>query len=159
MAYRKYNTSLAPDKDAGWGLIFRLNNLWAKIDGPAESGDYDHWNIILDRIFCNLFYRNQLSVVEDETGKIIDVKVDTEKDKAYKVFTFLSKKIFQSKIDYLKIMIDPKVSRNSKLIAKSRWYHSVMLKDMWLRKFMQELGLYLKEIERSPGTALFGGGS
>ncbi|MCK9369982.1 hypothetical protein M0R04_08770 [Candidatus Dojkabacteria bacterium] len=158
MAYRKYNTSLAPDKDAGWGLIFRLNNLWAKVDVPAESGDYDHWNIILDRIFCNLFYRNSLEVIEDpETGKVLDVKIDLEKDKSYKVFTHLSKKIFSAKIAFL--TMDQTNSKNQRMIAKSRWYHSVMMKDMWLRKFMQELGLYLKEIERSPGTALFGGGS
>lgn len=159
MAFRKFNTAMSPDKDAGWGLIFRLNNLWAKVDTPAESGDYDHWNIILDRIFCNLFYRNPLEVMEDETGKVIDVKVDIQKDKSYKTFTFLTKKIFQTKIEYLKMIQDPHATKNQKFISKSRWYHAVMLKDMWLRKFMQELGLYLKEVERAPGSALFGGGT
>jgi len=159
MAFRKFNQNLAPDKDAGWGLIYRLNNLWSKVDLPAEAGDYDHWNIILDRIFCNLFYRYPLAVTEDADGKVIDVKVDLTKDSSYKTFTFLSKKIFSNKIAYLTMLPDPHVTKNQKMIAKSRWYHAVMLKDMWLRKFMQELGLYLKEVERSPGSALFGGGS
>ncbi len=157
MAYKRMVPGLAPDKDAGWGLIFRLNSLWAKVDGPAESGDYDGWNIILDRIFCNLLYRNPMDIIQDEEGRVIDVKIN-DKDLAYKVFNFHSKKIFQSKIDYNKALVEHKPSSFIR-IMKSRWYHSVLMKDIWLRKYMQELGLYLKEIEKSPGSALFGGGA
>jgi hypothetical protein len=153
MAFRKFSTSLSPEKDAGWGLIFRLNSLWAKVDIPAESGDYDSWNTVLDRIFCNLLYRNKMDIVLDEQGRVQDVKINED---SYKVYAFLTKKIFEAKIDYHKsIRAPPNLSKST--ILKSRWYHAVMLKDIWLRKYMQELGLYLKEIERAPGSALFGG--
>lgn len=155
MVYKRIVPGLAPDKDAGWGLIFRLNSLWARVDSPAESGDYDHWNIILDRIFCNLLYRNPMQIITDENGKVTDVKI-AETDLAYKVFNFHSLKIFQAKIDYHQSLVHHKPVPYIK-IMKSRWYHAVMMKDIWLRKYMQELGLYLKEIEKSPGTALFGG--
>ena len=31
-----------------------------------------------------------------------------------------------------------------------------MLKEIWLRKYMSELGLYLKEVEHNPAGAMFG---
>jgi hypothetical protein len=40
----------------------------------------------------------------------------------------------------------------------SRWYRALMFKDMWLRKLMMKLKLYLKEIEHTPGSSLFGAG-
>ncbi len=45
----------------------------------------------------------------------------------------------------------------SKGKARSKWYHSLQKKDIWLRKFMQTLKLYLKETEKRPGSVLFGG--
>lgn len=158
MAYKRFMPSMSPDKDAGWGLIFRLNSLWAKVDIPAEAGDYDTWNTLLDRVFCNLLYRNPLEIQRDPldpAGKrIVDIKL---KEDAYEIYVFISKKIFKAKIDYNKAIKDIHTSQTQRIILKSRWYQSVILKDIWLRKYMQELGLYLKEVERSPGTALFGG--
>ena len=149
---------LQPDKDAGWGLIYRLNNLWQKVDIPAEQGDYDSWNNILDRIYCNLLYRQNMEVTKDEvSGKIFDVKLNED---AVNIFNFLTKNLFRNKSEFLKVSKLPPtpINKNNILIWRSRWYHSVMMKDIWLRKYMQELGLYLKEVEKSPGTALFGGG-
>ena len=154
--YKRYVPSMAPDKDAGWGLIFRLNSLWAKVDIPAEAGDYDTWTTLLDRIFCNLLYRNKFEVIKDENGKIIDVFI---KEEPYDIYKLLGSKISKAKIDYHRALTDVRINQTQKLILKSRWYQSVMMKDIWLRKYMQELGLYLKEIEKSPGSALFGGGA
>jgi hypothetical protein len=146
-----FKPSLSPDKDAGWGLIYRLNNLWARVDTPAENGDYDSWNIVLDRIYCNLLYRNKMDIVKDEkTGEILDVRINEE---PHKVFTHLTKSIFQAKSEFYKA-----TDKRNKTIARSRWYHKVLLKDIWLRKYMQELGLYLKEVANDPGTVLFGSG-
>ncbi len=41
--------------------------------------------------------------------------------------------------------------------AKDAHYRAVMMKDIWLRKFMMKLKLYLKEVESNPGHSLFGG--
>ncbi len=68
-------------------------------------------------------------------------------------FAFLTKNIFQVKTDYFKA-----ISKRDRAIMRSRWYHKVLLKDVWLRKYMQELGLYLKEIANDPGSVLFGSG-
>jgi hypothetical protein len=154
LVYNKRASILSPDKDAGWGLIFRLNSLWAKVDIPAEAGDYDTWNTLLDRIFCNLLYRNKMEIVKDESGKIIGMVL---KEEPYEIFKYLSTKVFKSKLDYNRSLRDVTLSPVQRNILKSRWYQAVMFKDIWLRKFMQELGLYLKEIEKSPGSALFGG--
>jgi len=56
----------SPDKDAGWGLIYRLNNLWAQVDPKATSGDYEGWNFVLDRIYCNLLYEDNMIITENE---------------------------------------------------------------------------------------------
>jgi hypothetical protein len=145
-----FKPSLSPDKDAGWGLIYRLNNLWARVDTPAENGDYDSWNIVLDRIYCNLLYRNRIDIIKDDIGNIIDVKINEE---PHKIFTYLTKNIYQAKADFYKA-----TDKKEKTLARSRWYSKVLLKDIWLRKYMQELGLYLKEVANDPGTVLFGSG-
>jgi hypothetical protein len=146
-----FKPSLSPDKDAGWGLIYRLNNLWARVDTPAENGDYDAWNNVLDRIYCNLLYRNKIDIIKNEqNGEIIEVKINEE---PHKIFTYLTKNIFQAKSNYLRT-----ANARDKAIMRSRWYHKVLLKDVWLRKYMQELGLYLKEVANDPGSVLFGSG-
>ena len=42
--------------------------------------------------------------------------------------------------------------------AKQAHYDTLLTKDIWLRKFMHELGLYMKEYDFNPATSLFGGG-
>ena len=41
--------------------------------------------------------------------------------------------------------------------ARAEFYSVLTLKDIWLRKFMYALGLYLKETPRSPATSMLGG--
>lgn len=152
MAYNtKFNPNGQSTLDASLGLIYRMNNLWARVDTPAENGDYDAWNIVLDRIFCNLSYRDDPTVIKDPTtGAITDVQINDECEKIYK---FLTAQIHKRKIDYLKA---PPGKIKEKTIAKSRWYHALRIKDIWLRKHMQKLGLYLRETKQDPAGALFG---
>jgi hypothetical protein len=145
-------TFYQPDRDASLGLIFRLNALWEKADRRALSGDHDEWELVLDRIFSNLLYREEIITEENEEGKVVDVKL-SEKDK--KVWEKIKEKIRQAKADK-----NNSLKHNSKLYnqMKNKHYEAIMFYDIWLRKFMQSLGqLYLKEVEHNPSKALFGG--
>jgi len=141
--------------DATLGLIFRLNGLWAEVDIPAKEGDYEKWNNVLDRLYCNLLYRDNLDVVKDDKGNIKEIKLSEKDEKEYK---FLSGEI--NKYKRLSRMVKGKTSKGTpkKIIARSRWYRAVLLKDIWLRKFMNRLGLYIKETPKRPGDSMFGGG-
>jgi len=156
MAYKK-KKSTTPQQNAGWGLIFRLNDLWKEVEGHAPKGDYDLWNFKLDRIWCNLLYRNEVEIVRDtKTKKILQIKL-CEADFEQK--EFLDNQISQYKLD-MKKLIDAEGKITDKLKynrAKRSHYNSLMLKDVWLRKFMSELDLYLQEIEFDPSKAIYGG--
>lgn len=138
-----------PDKDAGWGLIYRLNNLWAQVDGPSLNGNYGEWNIILDRLFANLDYEDEWEVKKNREGKVIDVKINDGED--YEIYKALSSRVFhfQRKFAAAKTPYE-------KMVARSNWYQELFKKDRWIRKFMQKKKLYLKQVESSPGTAMFG---
>jgi len=152
MVYKKSISYNSPNLDASLGLIFRLNILFAKVDNHAEAADYDGWNILLDRIYCNLLYREDMVITEDPiTKKITEVKLSEEDEKVYR---YLTTNIFKAKANYFRTPTRDLKTRN---IMHSRWYRAVMLKDVWLRKHMQKLKLYLKEVEHSPGSSLFGG--
>lgn len=146
-----------PDKDAGWGLIFRLNALWEKADRRAIKGDLDGWELVLDAIFRNLLYRNEMEIVIEESEgednkKIIDVKPTPQDIGEWE--------IMKGKIKVAKESITKSMRlRNPQLISKANkdHYNSLMFYDVWLRKFMQRHQLYLKEIESNPSKALFGG--
>jgi len=138
-----------PSLDTSLGLIFRLNNLWQKTDAPASSGDFDRWNFILDRIFCNLLFKNELDVTK-ENGKIIKVGL-CEDDQ--QLFDHLNKKVIETQ---QKI----KNSRNNLEYQKAKveLYQALMMKDVGLRKFMHNsLKLYLKEVDNNPSRAMWGG--
>ena len=42
--------------------------------------------------------------------------------------------------------------------SKADYYKALMMKDIWLRKFMQSKGLYLRVVSNDPSNALFGQG-
>lgn len=150
---RRQNNSAGfsqPGLDASLGLIYRLNILWFEADKESQRGAYDEWNIVLDRIYCNLLYKNDLTYVKDTDGKILSMKLCSEDEAEY---LYLTSRIFKSKKEFF---LAPKKQPTEKIIARSRWYRSLMLKDVWLRKLMMKLKLYLKETEHSPGSALFG---
>lgn len=138
--------------DAGWGLIYRLNYLWQQADKFALDGDRDKWNFTLDRIFCNLSYRNQMEIEINEQEKIMSIDLN-DKDKI--IFDKFTEDIQQVKID-LQAALRAK-SKSSYDTLTNKHYKLLMLKDIWLRKFMNDLGIYLKESDKNPATALFGG--
>jgi len=146
-------SEITPKYDSTLGLIFRLNNLWAKVDIPAEDGDYNAWNNILDRIYNNLAYREKTNVLKDDNGKIISIEIEDSNNEEYK---FLSRKINTCKQLYFKTKGTTKGVSNKK-IARSRWYKALNTKDIWLRRFMNKLNLYIKETTKTPGSAMWGG--
>ena len=141
---------IVPDRDASLGLVFRLNILWSKADYAALGGRYDEWNNILDALYRNLLYREDLVVeINEETGVPTNVELSIKDTKIYR---FLSMRVAFAKKNYLQSR-----SKIEKRKARSKWYHALQKKDIWIRKFMQTLKLYLKETERRPGSVLFGG--
>lgn len=143
------NTS--PERDAGMGLVYRLNNLWSATDYHASIGEYDKWNWLLDRIFCNLSYRSTMEDVEDDEGHIIKMKYSKKDIERY---NFLCKGIHFRRRSY-RIAVR-KGDKRKLPVLRSRWFHAVQQKDIWLRTLMNELKLYLKEFEKAPGTAAYG---
>ncbi|MGC9309468.1 MAG: hypothetical protein ACP5D2_02110 [Candidatus Nanoarchaeia archaeon] len=142
----------SPERDASLGLIFRMNALWEKVDGPAEAGDYDEWNNVLDRIYANLDYKDDYRIEYEEDGKTIKEVILNEKDPDdEKIYNFFCVKVANAK----KIFLHSSKNKD-KAMARGRWYKILMKKDIWLRKLMFKRGLYLKEVEHTPGSALFG---
>lgn len=144
------NTFNQPDKDAGWGLIFRLNGLWDMVDRKAQSGRFDDWEVALDRIYSNLLYRNPVEEIKDDDGNVIDVKLA---DKDVKVRRVLKSKISKCKLDQVEAIKKRDALALKK--AKQEHYNSLLIYEVWLRKFMQEHKLYLKEHESNPSKAMW----
>jgi len=141
--------NVSPDRDASLGLIFRLNNLWSKVDYYSASGMHDKWNDTLDALYRNLHFRNEMTITKDEeTGRIIKIE-PSEKD--IKEFRHFSIKISEVKRNFRKA--SKELDRRK---AKNKLYHLIQNKDMWLRKHMQKLKLYMKESEQRPGSTTFG---
>jgi len=137
-----------PTIDASLGLVYRLNSLWNRADYAALEAKYDAWNNILDALYRNLLYREEVLVEENSKGEIVAINLMKKDTKIYK---FLSMKIAKAKNSFIR----PK-NLSAKMKARSQWYHAVQMKDIWLRKLMQSLKLYLKENERRPGSVMFG---
>ena len=138
-----------PDKDASLGLVFRLNILWSKADFAALGGRYNDWNNVLDAIYRNLLYKEEIITNVSDDGEVTNIQLSKKDTKIYK---YLSLQVSKARNAYntSKIKRDKDKNRNI-------WYHNLQKKDIWLRKFMQSLKLYLKETERRPGSVLFGG--
>ena len=127
-----------PERDASLGLVSRLNNLWAQTDCFALEEDYDMWGEILDRIHYTLLYYNELEV--EEANNVI-TKIDFSlKDKI--IYAFLSRQIRVAKKNYFK------AKPLHKDVTKSKWYHSIQKKDIWLRRKIPASKIYLKENEK-----------
>jgi hypothetical protein len=147
-----FNQSYQPEQNAGLGLIFRLNALWEKADRRALSGDNDAWELILDRIFSNLMYREEMEVKINSHGEIVSLDIT---EKTMKEWDFLKQKISEAK-HQIRVAAQKKSIRELHL-ANTNHYWAIVKYDIWLRKFMQSLGgLYLKESESNPSRALFG---
>lgn len=138
-----------PTLDASLGLIFRLNGLWQKVDIPASNGDNDRWNFLLDRIFCNLLYKNELNVRRNKEGKIEVQLCEDDKE----VYEYLNKKVIEAREQIRNAKTKEEFNE-----AKSNLYQALIMKDVGLRKFMHiRLKLYLKEFDRNPARAMWGG--
>jgi hypothetical protein len=153
-----YKSNVVPQQDTGWGVIYRLNDLFREIEVLAPLGKYDEWNYKLDRIFSNLCYRNSLEIKKDDNNKIISIEFDEE---AYEIKIFFDTQILKAK----KEMNDAKkkipeekdyLKEKDYVMGKRKLYKQILLKEIWLRKYMQELGLYLKEVEHNPAGAMWG---
>lgn len=150
-------SSYQPEINAGIGLIYRLNALWNRADFAALEGDMDKWNFVLDRIYCNLLYRNNMEVeyTLDDNGKpkeITKVGLMKEDIMIYEKFRSWIRDIKLKRMEAIK-----KKDRSLYNHRSENLYHALMLKDVWLRKFMQERNLYLKEVEFNPANAMWGG--
>ena len=179
----------SPDKDAGWGLIYRLNNLWAQVDPKATGGDFEGWNFVLDRIYCNLLYEDNMIItrvykcekghefssliqrkecpkcleeknvgVQIKLVKVEKVELSDEDEMIYKHLTETIATEKNNKIKAIKILQKPDTKEKGKSLEQSKvdYYRALMMKDIWLRKFMQCKGLYLKVVKYDPSSALFG---
>jgi len=151
-------SNVVPQQDTGWGVIYRLNDLFKEVEILAPSGKYDQWNFKLDRIWNNLLYRNKLKIEKDDNEKIISIEFDED---AFEIKKYFDNKIAGHKKE-MRILRkesqdEEKIKKNKDYIqAKNKLYHTITMKDVWLRKFMSELGLYLKEIEYNPAGAMWG---
>jgi len=153
-----YKSNVTPQQDTGWGVIYRLNDLFREVEVLSPSGKYDEWNFKLDRIWSNLMYRNPLDIKFDDKKNVISVKFDED---AYTVKLYFDNEILKSKKemnDARRKIPEGKDSLKCKnyVIGKRKLYKTILLKEIWLRKYMQELGLYLKEVEHNPAGAMWG---
>lgn len=150
------HTRINTTQDTGWGVIYRLNGLFAEVEELCAAGKYDEWNIKLDRIWSNLLYRNPMEFIHDDnTKEIISVKF---KDEDINKKEFLDKQILKAKsqMSIAKRDLEPNKVNREYVSAKRKLYKALLMKEIWLRKFMFELGLYLKEIEYNPAGSMWG---
>jgi len=153
MAYSsKWNNS--SPKDTGWGLIFRLNLIMGKIENDLETGNLDKWNLHIDRIYANIMFKDQGEYIKDKKGNIIDIKFSREDVEMFQRFA--------TNINVLKEKIRNAMSeeeRDMRLVNKykNELYSLLFKKDMWIRKRMFILKLYLRETESDPRKAIYGG--
>lgn len=147
-----------PKQDTGWGLIFRLNGLFDAIERDVENGNMDRWNLHLDRIFINILYKNPEETIKDEKGKVTDIKfsaLDIE------IFTKINRMIDDVKTamynpkTFLKMKSQERIAKVNEL--RREYYKLLFKKDVWLRKKMFKLDLYLKQVEHDPRKAIYGG--
>ena len=143
-----------PSIDAGYGLIYRLNILWQNIDQKAIRGDLEGWNFSLDRVYCNLLYRDDIVVryKDKEEKEIQDISLSKKESKIYDKFRELIRNVKVKMINSIK-----NKRRGDYNSANEEYYRILMKKDIWLRKLMQQRNLYLKEVEFNPARAMFGG--
>jgi hypothetical protein len=140
-------------QDTGWGLIYRLNNILAKIERDIENGDLNRWNLHLDRVFVNIIYKNEEEKVLSPEGKVIGVNLSQDDMEIFSVFN--------KQINELNNQIKIAKQNEQSLIEikkiNDRIYALLLKKDIWIRKKMFQLKLYLREGESDPRKAIYGG--
>ena len=153
MAYR--SPFFQPRQDTGWGLIYRLNLLLGKVETDVDNGDLDSWNKHIDAIFRNILYKEPEIITYDENKKIKGVtftKADTE------VFSRFAQQIKNIKLQIqIARTYDPEDRKKALFELRERYYNLIFKKDVWIRKKMFKLDLYLRQIEHDPRKAIYGG--
>lgn len=138
--------------DSSYGVIMRLNYLWAEADRKALGGNMEDWNFVLDRILANLSYDDSIDYQEDSEGKIISVMLS---HKSKQISDWFRKEL--QAIQYNRRTAVKNKDRVKYNQSRQDHYDLLMKKDVWLRNLMQEKKLYLKTVEHSPSTAMWGG--
>ncbi len=141
-----------PEADSSYGLVYRLNFLWSKVDRDALTGDFDKWELTLDRIFANLLYREDIETEEDEEGNVIEVSISEKDSQIWQKFKENIKLVKKNKLIALR-----KKQKSEFYKLKIEHYNTVLSYDIWVRKFMQTLKLYMRESSSNPSGSLFGG--
>jgi len=156
MAYRPSWGQQQSTKDTGWGLIFRLNLLMGKIENDLESGNLEKWNLHIDRIYANILYKNEGEYVRDAKGNIQDINFSREDTEVFSKFA--------EKIEDIKKKIRKRMTHAQEIgepapfyDLKKELYTTIFKKDIWIRKKMFQLKLYLRESESDPRKAIYGG--
>jgi len=154
-----YKGTTTTQQDTGWGVIFRLNDLFKEVEILSPQGKYDDWNFKLDRIWSNLCYRNSFKIIKDKDNKkIVSIEFNEED---VEIKEYLDNQILKWKGEQTKARKlhppEKEISQNKNwIIAKKKLYRAILMKEIWLRKYMHKLGLYLKETEHNPAGAMWG---
>ena len=141
---------ISPDRDSSVGLVLRLNRLWEYCDHYAMKADYANWNITLNALHRNLLFREDMVYTRDNEGKLTKVELSSKDDR---VFRFLSMKVERARKNF---RIAEKRDPKTRMKYLHKYYATLDKKDIFVRKVMQRLKLYLKESKAVPGTAGFG---
>lgn len=145
-----------PRQDTGWGLIFRLNGILAKLEQDVESGDLEKWNLHLDRIYSNISYKKPEEKIYDDKGNVVDIKFDSEDVEIITMFnTQIAKKKKEIALANIELEDNEKKIKIKQL--RDKLYQILFKKDVWIRKKMFVMNLYLKEVEHDPRKAIYGG--
>ena len=155
MAYNnKWSNNNSSPKDTGWGLIYRLNLIMGKIENDLETGNLDKWNLHIDRIYANIMFKDQGEHVYNSKGNIVDITFSKEDVEMFQRFAAKIRAIKQ-KIRTEMSQEEPKINLIHQY--KDELYSILFKKDMWIRKRMFILKLYLRETESDPRKAIYGG--
>ena len=148
----KNNWMVGPDGklDGSLGLVVRINILWSKVTDNATAGDFNKWDFLLDRVFCELCYEEPFNIKKNTDGEIVDVALN---DKDRELFEYLNLKVKEARENLKKAKSKLQYSE-----AKSKLYKALMMKDVGLRKFHhQVLRSYTKHTDSNPSRAMWGG--
>lgn len=161
-----HNKNQTPAIDAGYGLIYRLNWLWGQADAQSLKGELDQYNLVLDRLYVNLLWKNPMvykykkdgriytrEEVPDEAGiELIDMSLSKLDTAVYNKFKQKIRLAHANMHKAIKL-------HNRKMYNQYHaiYYNTLLHKDIWLRKLMSERKLYLKEFEFDASRAMYGG--
>lgn len=147
-----------PNLDTGWGLIFRLNDLFRDIDRIACLGRYDEWNIKIDRIWANLTFEKEMLPIKNEDGEIVELKYNEEdiKEKEYLDNKIrIAKSELRSNYERCKRLERNHLGDKEYIKAKNNLYQAMMNKDVWIRKLMHKYKMYITTKKHNPAGAMF----